>query len=163
MINFDKLKLVLFDFDDTLCIHPYHHNYSKKETEEYNKALMNGEYPKSWDSAKVSGAMLKFVKYCNQAGKEIGIISAVGNFKAASTKQSWAETVYGVDFENYCVGESRKKAEQCTYIAKAKNLCYDEILIVDDWWELLADAADLGIQAATPIECTVWVEDNLQQ
>ena len=38
MLNIDNVKLVLFDFDDTLCIHQKTNNYGKKT---YNVEMIN--------------------------------------------------------------------------------------------------------------------------
>lgn len=40
MINFDKVKLVLFDFDDTLCIHRDHGSGGDRE---YDRAMILGD------------------------------------------------------------------------------------------------------------------------
>ena len=43
MINLDKLKIVLYDYDHTLCIHTYH-NASDDTTHEYNiNVILNGK------------------------------------------------------------------------------------------------------------------------
>lgn len=159
MIDLSRVKLVLFDFDDTLCIHSKHWNH---DSDGYNKAMFTGDT--SWwerNSCEYSKEMMKLVNYCRDNGIDMGLISAVEFCATSVTKLDWVKQKYGVDMKNFCTsaGQSSKK-DMVNYIIRAYGLEADSILFVDDYYSHVSQVASLGVQAASPMEIVNWANNK---
>ena len=148
MIHYDRIRLVVFDFDDTLCIHQFHGTRSSRE---YEHSMLQGKNYWSGHGAKPNVQMQEFIRMCQADGKEIGLISATESFVHMSMKQKWAEENYHVKFKNFCGGTWEKKIEILEDICEALDYDSREILIVDDMVQTLRLAEDAGFQACTPM------------
>ena len=157
MINLNNVKIVLYDFDHTLCIHSYH-DCSNDTTHEYNiEVLLHGK--DAWSDCKLNMHMKKFIEECNKRGIRQGLISATHSYKHASAKNDWVKTNYGIELENFCVATADDKIEMMNSIADAYKYSRDEILIVDDYWYTLEKAANNYFQACSPMEVVNYIED----
>lgn len=165
MIDLKKAKVVLFDFDDTLCLHPQHRKDTQVEHEKFmsDNVFTSGDFPEAWDNTKISTTMDRFMHKCNELGLEIGLISGVENFRVAKNKVRWVKAVYGLKLRNYCTPASDggdTKVSMMQAIADSKDLANEQILIIDDWWVVLEAAANRGFQAASPMECIAYIEEH---
>lgn len=165
MIDLKKAKVVLFDFDDTLCLHTQHRKDTQVEHEKYmsDNVFTSGDFPEAWDNTKISTTMDRFMHKCNELGLEIGLISGVENFRVAKNKVRWVKAVYGLKLRNYCTAASDDggtKVSMMQAIADSKGLANEQILIIDDWWVILDAAANRGFQAASPMECIAYIEEH---
>lgn len=155
MISLDKIKIVLWDFDDTLCIHEFHGNNPENEHQYNVNILLYGK--DAWSAGKVNIHVKKFMTLCMNRGITQGLISATRSYKHAIGKCDWVKENYGVELENYCVGDFEAKLDMMLTIEEAYNYKRDEILIVDDFWKNLERAANNGFQACSPMEIVNFI------
>ena len=160
MIDLEKVKLAIFDFDDTLPIHTNHRPFTAEQAEDYHTRVLSGDIT-VWDSCLVSDAMYDFVTMCLDKGIRTGLMSATDSYVHMVLKHDWVLLKYGVDMENFCVGSSDRKAPMLEYIAKANNLDNNEILLVDDLYSTLESASNLGFQCASPIEVAAYMDASI--
>lgn len=161
MLKLDNVKIVLFDFDDILCIHQNHVSKPEYEQRCFIKEIVGDITETSrWLDTSISTHLKDFVIECKKRGLEIGLVSWVENCKVAEAKQRWAEKRYGVHFENYCTSTAEGKIEIMQGVADYRGLRPDQILLVDDWWQTLTNAANAGFQAASPMECVIFMENS---
>lgn len=158
VINLEKVKLVLFDFDDTLCVHSKH---KIDDWDEYDRGIVTGEY--NWNNSSKNIYLDKFIVHCAGKGIEIGLTSVASTALHQERKLEWVRDNYGVILENYCVGDSKHKITLMKAIALGNKLDRDNILIVDDYCDTLYSAEEEGFQAATPIEVVNYVLENLTE
>ena len=67
--------------------------------------------------------------------------------------------IYDITLANYCVGERKNKIDMLIAIEETFAYKKAEILIVDDNWETLVEAANYGFQACTPMEIVNYVNN----
>lgn len=157
MIDLQKAKLVLFDFDDTLCIHKIH---GSDYEEAYMLAMLRGENYWSKLGSVPNNTMIDFLHLCRNKGKVIGLISWTHCYKDMQMKEQWVKRMYGVSsIENYCVGSREGKLKLMQYLCKAFSYKPDQILLVDDFYKTINEAGDLGFQSCTPMEVVIYMED----
>lgn len=156
MILLDEVKLVLFDFDDTLCIHKKHHwedGYAKS----YLNAMVSGDYT-WWEGCDYSKHMAAFMMACASRNIDMGLVSATSFHATSEAKIKWVEEKYGVSLKNYSVGTSKDKVTIVDTLSNVLKLRAREILVIDDRYDVLDDIAAIGCQAASPMEVVNWVE-----
>lgn len=156
MINLDKLKLVIFDFDDTLAVHTVHRLVDDRK--DFHTAVIAGNLD-AFSNALTNKALLNFINLCSSRGIRMGLMSATESFCHMQLKHKWVLLNYGVDLENFCVGSFDLKAKTLPYIAAANGLRNENILLVDDVVGTLESAGSLDFQVATPIEVATFMEN----
>lgn len=185
MINFNKLKIVLFDFDETLA------NWTNRiftddiETRQakmivYNEHVSNENSKKQfvnepyginpwlacekeinpWAACEKNQQLEEFMKICRNHNIRMGLISAVNSYPAMIGKQNWVIKNYGIELENYCVSSAGEKTQMLKSVAIANGYSQDEILIVDDLWSTIQAAEESGFQVATPIAIVNWINQH---
>ena len=155
MINFGRIKIVLFDFDDTLCIHEEHGD-SPEEQMKYDKSVLtNGAG--AWSHLRPSRHMSQFMKLCADANIRMGLISAAMSFVHMKGKADWVKETYGYELENYCVRNPEAKLDMMLALAEAYRIPRSRILIIDDYWLTLERAANAGFMAASPMEVVNFI------
>lgn len=155
MIDLSKVKVVLYDFDDTLCIHKNHQCF---DANTYNTdILLYG--PETFKMCKPNSAMKEFMNLCKSKNIRQGLASHVLSVKHADAKNKWVKKEYGIELEDYCVGHAEGKVEMMNAIHSAYGYSKDEILIIDDLYPTLEKAANEGFQACTPMEIVNYIED----
>ena len=158
MIDLKNLKLVLYDFDDTLCIHKYHEDNDDLDHLYNINILVGGS--EAFNDGSISLFMKKFIDVCSRMNIRQGLISASLSYKHFEAKNEWVRRNYDIQLENFCVGSARGKIDMITAIADAYCFDKNEILIVDDFWETLEKAANLGFQACTPMEIVNYISER---
>lgn len=159
MINreiLNKVKIVLFDFDDTLAVHNKHQEVCS-DVEYRAKAYSDSIDP--WKDSAINPQLKLFMHLCEQEGKEIGVISAEESHTVGQRKVQWVQEHYDIICGNYCVGSPDAKLCELKAIAAGKHIEPTEILIVDDFWEVLENAANAGFIACTPLEIVNFVNE----
>lgn len=158
MLDIKKIKIILWDFDDTLCFHSDHSSPLDEFDTEYNVGVLLGRDVHS--TCNMNNTIKRFIDYAKCENKRQGLISGVDCFIHAKNKENWVKEHYGIELENYCVGSQEMKLGMLIAIARAFGYARGEILLVDDAWENLERAADNGFQTASPVEIINFVEDN---
>lgn len=151
MINFNSLKLVLFDFDDTLAIHRKHGTGTPEGHHRYCVQIYRGDL-EAFKDCEPNAAIGEFIKKCKYYGVKMGLISFVDSCKHADMKLLWVKNKYDVTMEDYCVCSAEAKIQQALAITEALGLRPNQVLMVDDRYDVLASFGDHGFQHATPIE-----------
>ena len=149
MLNFKNVKVILFDFDETLCIH-HGHIPGTGTTDEFADLIKEGA--DIYKNKEGNIQLKKFIVLCKNKGIEIGIISACSSFIAMNVKRQWAERTYSTSFTNYCVDSAEHKINMLEAIHKAYGFQRSQIAIVDDLIFTVTNAADAGFLACTPME-----------
>lgn len=159
MINFEKLKIALFDFDDTLAVHSIHVTESVEDRLQYNTLVLQKDL-NAWSGCMPNDHLKSFILKCQKNGIRIGLISVTTSYPHMVMKQRWVEQNYGMVLENYCVCSAAEKVHMLEAISKAFRFNLNEILIVDDLWSTLESAADAGFQSASPIEVVNFINND---
>lgn len=154
MIQLEKTKMVLFDFDDTLCIHSDHR---VPDDLDYSARVLKGEY--AWTGCKKSTHMEKFMKLCERLGIQMGLISQTVSYQHMQLKHDWVLQNYNIDIGNYCVGTLENKLVVLKALAEAHGFENSEIMIVDDLYMTLDLADAEGFLTATPMEIVNYITD----
>ena len=158
MLVLENVKIVLYGFDDTLCIHKFHESDYDSEHLYNIDVLLHSN--KAWSTCKPSIHMKKFMDLCSKKNMRQGLISSAMSFKHSIGKCEWVKDKYGIELENFCVGTFEAKFNMMLTIADAIKYSRDEILIVDDFWESLERAANNGFQACSPMEIVDFVTNE---
>ena len=157
MLDLNKIKAALFDFDDTLCIHTRRPRDVRVETDYIMNFIREED---NWSGSVPSKHMKKFIDICIKRNIQVGLISSTGYFVSMQAKHKWAEDNYGVKFENYCVGKPELKLVELAAIAQHIGCKKSEILLVDDLYPTLEKASIEGFTACSPMEIVNYIELN---
>lgn len=152
---YPNIKLVAFDFDDTVYIHP-RHNYSKEEDLFlFTKIVVrdNEVYP----SERFNPVMLDFMKSCYAEGISIALCSRCSLAKEADYKIFTVEALTGINIENLCVGDNSLKPVALQAYADAYRIDPGNILFVDDLWDNLVAVENAGFKTASPSEIMMFM------
>lgn len=149
-----EVKLVLLDFDDTLCIH------SSRDREIHGEKawerIIRGENP--WPYSMKSGHMQDFINICSSRGIDLGIISRTGSCLQMDAKQKWVAGQYGTEMNNYSVGRREDKVSMIKTVALAMGLKCNAAILVDDNVDTLCECAAAEVMAYSPMEVVEYIE-----
>lgn len=157
----DRVKIVLFDFDDTLCVHNKEkmtakHVFSNKNIYEVMSDLIQGEV--WWADSVAPDFMKEFVTYCDNLGIRLGLLSATGVAFESNAKIDWVEEHYGVNMLNCCCPTDEDKLRMLNTITKACNLDSSEVLLVDDKAHITYQCGAECYQVANPIDVYLYMQ-----
>lgn len=155
MVKLDSLKMVLYDFDDTLCIHNNHTLYESSLHRHNVSVIRKGVG--AWDNASVSSHMKEFMELCESYGIRQGLMSATSPYHSLH-KCEWVEHSYGIELENFCVSSSEDKSSTMCVIADAYDYKHNQMIIIDDYWKVLTSASNEGFQAYSPMQIVNYIE-----
>lgn len=152
MLDIDNLKLVCFDFDDTLCIHS-HCLDSYEDRMEYLSYIHSGEtFPKSWNKSKPNLQLKLFMDYLHTKGTKMCFIGDADSFKESERKLKWVKENYDYWLENYCVFSHEQKIIELKVLARVNMLHANQIAIIDDMYTNLKKAESEGFVALSPMQ-----------
>lgn len=123
--------------------------------------MLSRDY-KWWDriGCTDSQEMQSFRTYCKEHGITMGLISAVEFSITAETKIEWVDNHYHHRLTNYCVANFDAKRTMIETLIKKFNLEPDGVLFIDDYYSNLTSVAQIGVQAASPMEIVNWVNNR---
>ena len=138
-INLDNIKVVIFDFDDTLAIHK-DKDFSKKRRESENKYLgyyLNAyKYPDTFyediEPCIKSEILYKFINNLRNNGIKMYCLSGMKFSFHLKAKQNFINKYYGQDIEIISSSSQELKVDGVKIISKLNNCNLDEILFIDD-------------------------------
>lgn len=139
----ENLKMVLFDFDDTLAVHSQGHRISD-HLMKYMINVHSGS-KELWNTSKPNLQLKKFMDYLAYKNIPMGLISGVHDCKAAERKIEWVKENYGYSLENYCVSSQEQKMIELSTIAEVNGFHESQIALVDDYYENLGNAEKMLI------------------
>lgn len=161
-----KIKLIAFDFDDTLFAHTEHiSDTDDREVQYFSKCLKarasNITNSDIWGTCTMNRDFGILLNYCERNNIVTGLISGTSAYVCAEQKIEYVEEKYGYELNNWCVSSQAHKIFMLKALANFYNLSPEQILIVDDNYKVLTTAGDNGFENATPIELINYIENNL--
>ena len=158
-MNFDNIKVAIFDFDDTLAIHN-NKNYSeyRKQDEEnflnyYLNAYLNPEkFYENIEPCVKSDSLLNLINTLRDKGVKIYCLSGMKFSFHLKAKQNFINKHYGCDIEVISTQSQERKLDAIKIIQRINNCSLEEILFVDDMEENVIKFKNLGICALLPSE-----------
>ena len=138
-INLDNIKVVIFDFDDTLAIHK-DKDFSKHRIESEDKYLryyLNAyKYPDTFyediEPCIKSEILYKFINNLRNNGIKMYCLSGMKFSFHLRAKQNFINKYYGNDIEIISSASQELKVDGIKIISKLNNCNLDEILFIDD-------------------------------
>lgn len=159
MIKLEEVKVALFDFDDTLCIHKNHASSTEKQHRLHHASIVRKELS-MYSECTTSKHLKAFMLECKEKGVKLGLISATPSFAFSQVKHDWVLQKYGIDLENYCVGTFEAKLDVMIAISDAYKIPRSSILLVDDYFRNNKMSADAGFMVCTPMEVVNYIENS---
>ena len=156
MIDLDTLKIVLFDFDDTLAIWN-NHKGTPDDADYISRVIDFGTV--TWSQCKPNKQMKIFMQMCVDRNIRIGLISQTCTVLHMLGKQQWVKENYGFELENFCVSSMPFKVEMLKAIEKSYGYRKNEIAIVDDFYEHTTNAANADFCSYTPMEIVNFINE----
>lgn len=156
MLDLTDVSLVLFDFDDTLCLHTRRPQSKELPNERYSEDIFAGRNP--WQDGVAPEVMKSFVRYCDKLGITMGLMSGTSSYLRAQKKVEWVKDFYGVTMENYCVNGQEFKLVMMQDLCRHFECEPMQILLVDDIFDNLERASEAGFYACSPMEVVYFME-----
>lgn len=154
-------KMIIFDFDDTLCIHSRHSDLPHNR--EYNKRVLCEDIDKIYPikECRPNVHMQELMDYAADNSIMLGLLSATMSHFHMHRKVEWVKLNYGYELDDYSVGKKEDKVAMLEAISDAYGFCRKEILFIDDCWETVASACDDGFEACSPMEVVNCIHPHL--
>lgn len=158
MWTVDDLKVVCFDFDDTLCIH------SERVDKGMFKYLCSMHADNDyWKDSEANLQLKLFMDYLHAQGTKMCLIGGVDSFKEAERKVQWVKEKYGYSLENCCVSKQELKVVELKAIAELGGFYKKQIALVDDMYENLHSAECEGFVALSPMQVVNLFNETSEQ
>lgn len=153
-INLDNIKVVIFDFDDTLAIHEdkYFNIHRMESEEKYLGFYLNAyKYPDIFyeqiEPCKRNDILYEFVNNLRKRNIKMYCVSGMNFSFHLKAKQSFVNKHYGKDIEVISSSSQELKLESVKIIQRINNCNLDEILFVDDRIDVIKLLNQNGIKA----------------
>lgn len=138
-INFENIKVVIFDFDDTLAIHK-DKDYLKHRNESEDRRLsyyLNGyknpeNFYEDMEPCVKSESLYNFINQLRSNNIKMYCLSGMKFSFLFKAKKSFINKYYGNDIELVSAGSQQLKLDGIKILAKANNCSLDEILFIED-------------------------------
>lgn len=136
-IDLRKIKLAIYDFDDTLAIHRdrdyVQHRKELGELTYFEKAYCNPEnFYDEIDPCDVSENMLNLTAYLRLHNVKMFCLSGMRMSIHAQAKQEFINKHYGNDIQLVSASSQEGKVEVVQILQKVNGCSPDEVLFVDD-------------------------------
>lgn len=154
-----RIEMVLFDFDDTLCIHNEHGYSIDKERLFYERVLLKST--KLWENCSINEQLKSFMCLCKKNNIQMGLISALSICASSALKVNWVKENYGFELENYCVGSPGEKTEMLIALSNIHNIPREHIMIIDDLYSTIDSASNKGFVAVSPMQIVNYVNQEI--
>lgn len=163
-INLDNIKVVIFDFDDTLAIHK-DKNYMKKrnKSEEnllnyYYKAYENPDlFYEEIEPCNVSIAIQNFINHLRSKKIKMYCVSGMQFSLHLKAKEYFVHKYYGDDIEVISSKNQKLKVEATKIIGMINKCKLNEILFIDDIKNNVIRFNDFEINSVLPEDVATLV------
>ena len=161
-INLEKIKVVIFDFDDTLAIHE-DKDYGKHRRENEDKYL--SYYLNAYKNPEVfyeniepcvkSEVLYKFINNLRNKNIKMYCLSGMKFSFHLKAKQNFINKHYGNDIEVISASTQELKLDGVKIIQRLNNCDLEEILFIDDREDVIKLLNNNGIKSilVKNIEC----------
>lgn len=153
-INLDNIKVVIFDFDDTLAIHK-DKDFSKHRRESEDKYL--GYYLNAYKNPNTfyediepcikSEVLYKFINNLRNNNIKMYCLSGMKFSFHLKAKQFFIDKYYGSDVEIISAASKKLKVDGVKIIQRLNNCNLEEILFIDDRQDVIELLNTSGIKA----------------
>lgn len=158
-LDLNKIKVAVFDFDNTLAIHR-DQEYSKKRKEDY-EAFLNF-YKDAYLNPKIfydeieicdmSVTLYNLIDILRKQGTKLYCLSGMKFSFQLKAKENFVHKHYGNDIEVIMSKSQEMKVDGVNVLQRINNCKLDEILFIDELEENITRFKELGINAMTPNE-----------
>lgn len=151
------IKLIFFDFDDTLFVHYAAHRFG--DGDEVMRAILSEEaiLPGSgyrvYENLGVANLLLK--RFVEEDAKNIDktCITWVADSIMLPAKKQWLDKYYpGLISDVVGTSSPGRKTQTMRLIAESRKLRPSECLIIDDKYDTVAQAIEVGYRGMTTVE-----------
>lgn len=161
-INLEKIKVVIFDFDDTLAIHK-DKDYGKHRRENEDKYL--SYYLNAYKNPEVfyediqpcvkSEVLYKFINNLRNKNIKMYCLSGMKFSFHLKAKQNFVNKHYGDDIEVISASTQELKLDGVKIIQRLNSCALEEILFIDDREDVIKLLNSNGIKSilVKNIEC----------
>ena len=153
-IDIEKIKVAIFDFDDTLAIHKNnaflrHHNENKNAyLDFYKDSYLNPElFYDNGEPCDMSKEMHELICVLRNKGIKMYCLSGMDYSFNLKAKQFYVDKYYGEGIEVITSKTQEAKVDGARIIAYINECDLNEILFVDDLEENIIRLNDAGINA----------------
>ena len=155
--DLDKIKVAIFDFDDTLAIHKdVDYKKRRNESEEnlinyYLNAYLNpNSFYEIIEPCSISQPIFKLINILRKNNVEIYCVSGMKFSFHLEAKEYFVHKYYGNDIKIISSRNHELKVVAAKIISKINNCDLNEILVVDDMKENIIDLNKAGINGILP-------------
>lgn len=151
------IKLIFFDFDDTLFVHYAAHRFG--DDDEVMRAILSEEaiLPGSgyrvYENLGIANPLIK--RFVEEDAKNIDklCITWVADSIMLPAKKQWLDKYYpGLISDVVGTSSPRRKMQTMQLIAESRKLRPSECLIIDDKYDTVAQAIEAGYRGMTTVE-----------
>lgn len=159
LLDINKIKIVLFDYDNTVCLHPRHN--SEPSQPFINRVFKEGS--SAWSHCSTNAQLADFMSLLKDLNIRMGLISATKYYPIMVAKLLWVKEKYGYNLENFCSGASEDKVKILEAISDTYGYSKEEIMIIDDYWLVCETCADAGFVSWTPMQVVNFINDLVKR
>ena len=152
-INLNDIKLVIFDFDETLAIHKdkdfiKHRNESEENFENFYLNAYNNPscFYDEIEPCTKSEILDHFIKKLRKRKIKMYCLSGMKFTFHLKAKQSFVNKHYGKDIEVISTSSQELKLKCVKIIQRINNCNLDEILFIDDQQDVIELLSQCGIK-----------------
>lgn len=152
-MNFDNIKIAIFDFDDTLAFHidREYTEHRKKGNTYWINAYKNPDiFYEELEPCIVPEQMKKLVNECRNNKIKMYCLSAMRFSLHLKAKEIFIKNNYGNDIEFFSASSQERKIDVVNLMCEIHNCKYENILFIDDMEDNILNMKNLGIYALTP-------------
>ena len=153
-VNLDEIKLVIFDFDETLAIHKDKDFIKHREESEenfvnfYYNAYNNPDcFYDEIEPCTKSEILDEFIKKLRKRKIKMYCLSGMKFSFHLKAKQSFINKHYGEDIEIISASSKELKLKGTKILKKINNCNLNEILFIDDRQDIIELLSQNGIKA----------------
>ena len=158
----NKIKVAIFDFDDTLAIHKdkdylNHRNENEEKLLNYylNAYLDPESFYETIEPCIISEQILKLINTLRKNNVKIYCVSGMKFSFHLKAKEHFVHKYYSNDIEVISARNQELKIDAAKIISKINKCNLDEVLFVDDMEENIIRFRNLGIKALLPNEIEI--------
>ena len=153
-IDLSNIKVVIFDFDDTLAIHKdKYFTKTRRETEEkflefYKNAYQNpAKFYEEIEPCYKSEVLYKFINDLRNKNIKMYCLSGMKFSFHLKAKQYFLDKHYGKGIEVLCTSSQELKLIGVKILSKIEHCKLKEILLIDDREDVIEDLNQEGVKA----------------
>lgn len=153
-IDLSNIKVVIFDFDDTLAIHKdKYFTKTRRETEEkflefYKNAYQNpAKFYEEIEPCEVSEVLFKLINELREKNIKMYCLSGMKFSFHLKAKQYFLDKHYGKGIEVLCTSSQELKLIGVKILSKIEECKLDEMLLIDDRKDVIESLKDMGAKA----------------